>query len=57
MWLGPRWGSSHSDLHVTPSTGIDLTHLIRKGKFCADSGSIMSFANQFYALARQIHPI
>ena len=35
--------------------GVELMHMIRKGQFAID-GTVMSFANQFYALAGQIHP-
>ena len=36
--------------------GIELMHMIRKGQFAID-GTVMSFANQFYALAGQVRPV
>ncbi|MEC5218988.1 putative transposase [Actimicrobium sp. GrIS 1.19] len=33
--------------------GVELMHMIRKGQFATD-GTVMSFANQFYALAGQV---
>jgi putative transposase len=36
--------------------GIELMHMIRKGQFAVDGATSMSFAEQFYALARQIRP-
>jgi len=36
--------------------GIELMHMIRKGQFVIDGAAAMSFADQFYALARQIRP-
>ena len=35
--------------------GVELMHMIRKSQFAVD-GSVMSFANQVYALAGQIRP-
>ena len=35
--------------------GVELMHMIRKGQFAAD-GAVMSFEDQFYALAVQIRP-
>ncbi|MFT5590638.1 MAG: putative transposase [Bradyrhizobium sp.] len=35
--------------------GVELMHMIRKGQFAID-GTVMSFANQFYALAGQVRP-
>jgi putative transposase len=35
--------------------GVELMHMIRKDQFAIDSND-MSFADQFYALARQIRP-
>ena len=37
--------------------GIELTHMIRKGRFATDSADVMSFADQFYALAGQVRPV
>lgn len=34
--------------------GIELMHMIRKGQFVSDGAAAMSFADQFYALARQL---
>ena len=34
--------------------GIELMHMIRKGQLLLSGGSDLSFANQFYALARKI---
>jgi putative transposase len=36
--------------------GIELMHIIRKGPFVVDGAASTSFAEQFYALARQIRP-
>jgi putative transposase len=36
--------------------GIELMHMIRKGQFDIDGAANMSFAEQFYALARQVRP-
>jgi transposase-like protein len=36
--------------------GIELVHMIRKGQFRQD-GEGMSFADQFYVLARQLRPV
>jgi putative transposase len=36
--------------------GIELVHMIRKGQFAIDNAARMSFAEHFYALARQIRP-
>ena len=35
--------------------GVELMHMIRKGQFAID-GTVVSFANQFYALAGQLRP-
>ena len=37
--------------------GIGLMHMIRKGQLMMEVGNERSFANQFYALAGQIHPV
>jgi transposase-like protein len=37
--------------------GVELMHMIRKGQFAIDGVAHTSFADQFYALARQIRPI
>jgi transposase-like protein len=34
--------------------GAELMHMIRKGQFVIDGTASMSFADQFYALARQV---
>jgi putative transposase len=34
--------------------GVELMHMIRKGQFVINGAASMSFANQFYALARQV---
>jgi putative transposase len=36
--------------------GVELMHLIRKGQFVVDGAASMAFADQFYALARQVRP-
>jgi putative transposase len=36
--------------------GVELMHMIRKGQFAIDAGADMSFAEQFYSLARQVRP-
>jgi putative transposase len=36
--------------------GVELMHMIRKGQFDIGTGTKMSFADQFYALAGQIRP-
>lgn len=36
--------------------GFELMHMIRKGQFVIDDAATMSFADQFYALARQVRP-
>ena len=37
--------------------GIELMHMIRKGKLMMEVGNERSFADQFYALAGQIRPV
>ena len=37
--------------------GVELMHMIRKGQFAIDGADAMSFAEQFYALARQARPV
>ena len=37
--------------------GIELMHMIRKGQFAANGANEMSFADQFSALAAQVHPV
>ena len=37
--------------------GIKLMHMIRKDQFTIDGANAMSFADLFYALAGQIHPV
>ena len=37
--------------------GIELMHMIRKGQMVLKGYEGMSYANQFYALAGQIHPV
>jgi putative transposase len=37
--------------------GVELMHMIRKGQFVIDGAASMSFADQFYALARQVRPV
>ena len=32
--------------------GIELMHMIPKGRFTTDGAAVMSFADQFYAMAR-----
>jgi putative transposase len=36
--------------------GIELMHMIRKGQFAVDGAASMSFAEQFFALTRQVRP-
>jgi putative transposase len=36
--------------------GVELIHMIRKGQFAATGAAGTSFAEQFYALARQVRP-
>lgn len=36
--------------------GIELTHVIRKGRFVINCAAATSFADQFYALAEQSRP-
>jgi putative transposase len=37
--------------------GVELMHMIRKDQFAFDGPTAMSFADQFYRLARQICPV
>ena len=37
--------------------GIELMHMIRKGQFLLEGCIKLSFAEQFYALARKIRPV
>jgi putative transposase len=37
--------------------GVELIHRIRKGQFAATGAAGTSFAEQFYALARQVRPV
>ena len=37
--------------------GVELMHMIRKGQFATDGAAGKSFAEQFYALARQVRPV
>ena len=37
--------------------GIELMHMIRKGRLLLEGYIELSFADQFYALAGQIHPV
>jgi putative transposase len=37
--------------------GIELMHMIRKGQLMMEATDEMSFADQFYAFAGQIHPV
>ena len=37
--------------------GIELMHMIRKGQLMLQGCSELSFADQFYALARQVRPV
>ena len=36
--------------------GVELMHMIRKGQFDVCGAAVMSFADQFYALAGQVRP-
>jgi putative transposase len=36
--------------------GVELIHMIRKGQFVVTRAAGTSFAEQFYALARQVRP-
>jgi transposase-like protein len=36
---------------------VELMHMIRKGQFAIDGAAVMSFADQFYALAEQVRPV
>ncbi|GGE83844.1 hypothetical protein GCM10008020_30900 [Massilia psychrophila] len=37
--------------------GVELMHMIRKGQFAIDGAVVMSFADQFYALAGRVRPV
>ena len=37
--------------------GVELMHMIRKGQFSIDGAAVMSFADQFYALAGRVRPL
>lgn len=37
--------------------GVELMHMIRKGQFTIDGADVMSFSDQFYALAGQVRPV
>jgi transposase-like protein len=37
--------------------GVELMHMIRKAQFAIAGAQAMSFAKQFYALARQVRPV
>ena len=37
--------------------GIELMHMVRKGQFATDGAVVVSFADQFYALAGQFRPV
>ena len=37
--------------------GIELMHMIRKGQLAIDGANMMSFADQFYALAGRVRPV
>ena len=37
--------------------GIELIHMIRKGQFAIDGADVMSFAEQFSALAGMVRPV
>ena len=37
--------------------GVELLHMIRKGQFAIGGADAMSFADQFYALARMVRPV
>ena len=37
--------------------GVELMHMIRKGQFAIDGADVMSFAEQFYALAGMVRPV
>lgn len=37
--------------------GAELMHMIRKSQVAIDDADAMSFADQFYALAGQVHPV
>lgn len=37
--------------------GIELMHMVRKGQFATDGAAVVSFADQFYALAGQFRPV
>ena len=37
--------------------GIELIHMIRKGQFAIDGADVMSFADQFFALAGMARPV
>jgi len=36
---------------------IELMYMILKGQFAVEDASPMSFADQFYALSRQVRPV
>jgi len=37
--------------------GIELIYMVRKGQFATNGGAVVSFADQFYALAGQFRPV
>ncbi len=37
--------------------GVELMHMIRKDQFAINGTTVMSFADQFYALAGQVRPV
>ena len=37
--------------------GVELMHMIRQGQFAINGAVVVSFADQFYALAGQVRPV
>jgi putative transposase len=52
----PMLGFKSFRIAANVLAGIELMRMIRKGQFAVDGATSMSFAEQFYALARQIRP-
>ena len=59
----PSFENSHAGTFTLDSgnrgtvlAGIELMHMIRTGQLNMEGSDKMSFADQFYALAGQLHP-
>ena len=37
--------------------GVELMHVIRKGQLAIDGAQMVSYADQFYALAGKVRPV